>query len=385
MKHILFIAGWCDPFGDFIKEHAFAIAKYNKVSYVFIDFVKSVKYWPFRSSTTYKTMEGVEMYFIQIHSPVRRFGMFEWLNKRAYRQTIRTIQAKQAIDICHINVRTNITELVPGLPEIKQLPIVLTEHNTYYHYGIYQKYEGNALNQEIERIKTWLNLPAIKCIMPVSHELANVLKQKWDMQDHRVVVVPNVAAPQFVYKQKLATQKLQIALMAIWKAPKHPMLMAKALQALTVNERRAIAVNWMGGGPLLDEVKTYLTQYAPEVEVNYSGIVYDRALVAQAMQSADVFVHPTDAENLPCVIIESLCCGTPVMSHSVNGVPELVNEQNGVLLTPGSYIEITEAIRELLQGRKQFNRQQIAWDASVKFSHEAIGKAYHKIYSTLFE
>lgn len=384
MKHILFIAGWCDPFGDFIKEHAYAIARYNKVSYVFIDFVKSHKHWPFKSTMTFKAMQGVEMYFIEIHSPVRRFGIFEWLNTRAYRKAIRAIESKQRIDVCHINVRTNITELVPSLPEIQKLPIVLTEHNTYYHYGIYQKYTGDALKHEIERIRNWLNLPALKYIMPVSHELANVLKQTWAIEERRIQVVPNVAAPQFIYKEKPVVPKLHIALMAIWKAPKHPMLMAKALQGLTVEERSKVYVNWMGGGPLLEEVKDYMAQHVTEVEVNYSGIVYDRLLVAQAMQSADVFVHPTDAENLPCVIIESLCCGTPVLSHAVNGVPELLNAQNGVLLTPGSHTEITQVIRELLQKSRHFNRAQIAKEAGVKFSHEAVGMAYHEIYSRLF-
>lgn len=383
MKHVLFIAGWCDPFGDFIKEHAYAIAKYNKVSYVFVDFIKSNKHLPYKITTEQKRLHNVDMYFVTVHAPVRRFGIFERLNKKAYQQIITKINAQNAIDICHINVRTNITELLLELPLLSQVPMVLTEHNTYYHYGVYKKYSGEDLTREMNRVKAWLNYPQIKYILPVSNELASVLEKDWQIPAARIKVIPNVAAPEFTYKAKNTSAKLQIALLAIWKAPKNPMLFAKALTDLPPSSRSQLTINWMGAGELLDEARMYLQHQAPEIEINYTGIVYDRQRVAAAMQAADVFVHPTDAENLPCVIIESLCCGTPVISHAVNGVPELVNATNGWLAPKGTTAAITKALQELIDNRHKLQSTEIAQTAGQRYSHEAIGAAYTHIYSQL--
>jgi glycosyltransferase involved in cell wall biosynthesis len=48
--------------------------------------------------------------------------------------------------------------------------------------------------------------------------------------------------------------------------------------------------------------------------------------------AADVFVHPSLADNLPNGVLESLACGTPVAAFDVGGVPEAVRPgQTGYL------------------------------------------------------
>ena len=54
------------------------------------------------------------------------------------------------------------------------------------------------------------------------------------------------------------------------------------------------------------------------------GFVANHRLKALAYSAADLFVHPTRSDNLPLVVMESLACGTPVVSFEVGGVPELV-------------------------------------------------------------
>src|SRR5581483_11889122 len=100
--HVLFIAGWCDPFGDFIKEHAYSIAQYCKVSYVYVSYTKRVTLVPFKRVWSVNRKKDTDQYFIAVSSPVRRFGIYEFLIKRAYSQVIRHIEKERCIDICHI-------------------------------------------------------------------------------------------------------------------------------------------------------------------------------------------------------------------------------------------------------------------------------------------
>ena len=48
--------------------------------------------------------------------------------------------------------------------------------------------------------------------------------------------------------------------------------------------------------------------------------------------AADVFIAPSLAESFGYVILESLCCGTPVVAFNVGGIPDLiVHKENGYL------------------------------------------------------
>ena len=71
--------------------------------------------------------------------------------------------------------------------------------------------------------------------------------------------------------------------------------------------------------------------------------------LARAYGEADVFVLPTLAENLPNAAIESLACGTPVVSFDVGGMPDAVRHlETGYLAKLADADALAEGIRALL-------------------------------------
>ncbi len=79
------------------------------------------------------------------------------------------------------------------------------------------------------------------------------------------------------------------------------------------------------------------------------GFVDDDERLALAYAAADLFVLPTVAENLANAILESLACGTPVVSFAVGGVPEAVRHlDTGYLATPRDAESLAEGLRRLL-------------------------------------
>jgi len=72
-----------------------------------------------------------------------------------------------------------------------------------------------------------------------------------------------------------------------------------------------------------------------------------------AFSAADVFVNPTRAENFPLVVLESMACGTPVVSFAVGGVAELVRTGlTGYLAVPDQPRDLCDGMVSLL-GDKQ--------------------------------
>ena len=51
--------------------------------------------------------------------------------------------------------------------------------------------------------------------------------------------------------------------------------------------------------------------------------------LAEIYTAADLFVNPTREENYPTVNMESIACGTPVLTFKTGGSPEIVDENSG--------------------------------------------------------
>jgi glycosyltransferase involved in cell wall biosynthesis len=112
-----------------------------------------------------------------------------------------------------------------------------------------------------------------------------------------------------------------------------------------------------------------------------------RQIVVRLMMSAEVVVLPSYLENSPFVILESMACGTPVISTDVGGIPEIIKSgYNGILVKPGSIKALAEAIIEILNDKKLRNLFSLHAKETVRnrFSWPVIVKKYLEAYSDAF-
>ncbi|MFC4873123.1 glycosyltransferase [Negadavirga shengliensis] len=64
----------------------------------------------------------------------------------------------------------------------------------------------------------------------------------------------------------------------------------------------------------------------------FMGFIRDDYTTNLIYNAADVFVAPSLADNLPTTIIESMCCGTPVVGFKTGGIPDIIEHgRNGYL------------------------------------------------------
>jgi glycosyltransferase involved in cell wall biosynthesis len=78
--------------------------------------------------------------------------------------------------------------------------------------------------------------------------------------------------------------------------------------------------------------KKHYEQLAKELDiedfVTFTGLLSSPNEVRKILISGDIFVFPTKAEGLPRAIIEAMAVGLPVLSTPVNGIPELLENEN---------------------------------------------------------
>ena len=70
--------------------------------------------------------------------------------------------------------------------------------------------------------------------------------------------------------------------------------------------------------------------------------------IARWMAAADLIALPSYREGCPNVIIEALACGRPVVATNVGGIPELMDESCGRLVSPKDIPSLTQALSEVL-------------------------------------
>ena len=72
--------------------------------------------------------------------------------------------------------------------------------------------------------------------------------------------------------------------------------------------------------------------------------------LAEMYTAANVFFNPTREDNYPTVNMESLACGTPVVTFNTGGSPEIVDEKTGIVVSGNSMDENISAIKKACSG-----------------------------------
>ncbi|MDA7836707.1 glycosyltransferase [Salibacteraceae bacterium] len=386
---VLMIAAWwptkAKPMaGLFIREHALAIAKHvEKVSIIHVSIEKQSSSFPFSIEIKQSNDNGLEIYHAHIKTAIRKFGIHDFLVKKAFSKLFVLASEEVRPLFFHLHVRDHISKLALETEVIKSLPYIHTEHFSFYHRGLdlmpaWQK------NEEMKTLKNWFSNPKLKFFTPVSKELGNVVCNRFQLQKEKIVIIPNVVSPEFYFDENALDKngKFRIVLAASWYDPKNPQLFFEALALLSPQFTVHLKIDIFGEGPELELSKTLIEGKLSHVDLNLRGF-QSKTEIAQVMKVAHLFVHPTNRENLPTIIIEALCCGTPVLSMNVNGIPELIDDTNGILVEAKNVEALKTALETMISNNVFFDRKSIAQDAHDKFSPEVIGRKFHLLYQQI--
>jgi glycosyltransferase involved in cell wall biosynthesis len=129
-----------------------------------------------------------------------------------------------------------------------------------------------------------------------------------------------------------------------------------------------------------------------KVEMNQNNTVIelgkfnDERLMAIAYSAADIFVLPSLEDNLPNTILESLCCGTPVICFPVGGIIDVVEDgENGLICDEISVLGLLNRITKFLSGELKFDRESISNNAIMQFSLHNQANEYIKLYKNILD
>jgi glycosyltransferase involved in cell wall biosynthesis len=272
------------------------------------------------------------------------------------------------VDLLHAHVhRAAWASVLVAAP--RRLPVVVTEHSSEFGYS-------GITPQALRRARFAFRRADIVC--PVSDYLRR------QIEDHGIHVpfrvVPNaVDTNAFALRDRAASagppRIVTVASHVRLKGLDHLLHAAAAIAA----GRRDFALDLVGDGPCRAQHEALARELGIDELVKFHGL-QPKPTVSELMRRGSLFVLPSLTENLPVSIIEAMACGLPVVATHVGGIPELVDEDTGVLVPPAQPAPLAAAIERVLDNLGDYSGVRIAERARTRYSLGAVGATWDEVY-----
>jgi glycosyltransferase involved in cell wall biosynthesis len=117
---------------------------------------------------------------------------------------------------------------------------------------------------------------------------------------------------------------------------------------------------------------------------HYLGSFNDDISLALVYSAADVFIAPSQQDNLPNTVLEAIACGTPCVAFKIGGLPDMIeHHQNGYLASPYDSDDLARGIAWILEDSARYT--QLAERARQKAEQEFALDIQPRRYLALFE
>ena len=113
----------------------------------------------------------------------------------------------------------------------------------------------------------------------------------------------------------------------------------------------------------------------------YTGTISNDRIMAITYSAADFFILPSREDNLPNTMLESISCGTPVISFPIGDTKEFLEDSKcGILADDISRPALENIIGHTLSNMNQFDTDHIVNFSNENFSKDKIAEEYFKVY-----
>ena len=101
---------------------------------------------------------------------------------------------------------------------------------------------------------------------------------------------------------------------------------------------------------------------------------------------ANVYFNPTQEDNFPTTNIESLACGTPVVTYNTGGSPEAIDSKTGFVIIDNNLLKVKECIEQICCSESSDNFSVACRERAIKlYNMSARFEEYFNLYERLLK
>ena len=378
-KTALFLCSWYPnrrnpTLGNFVQKHAEAACLLNEAVVLAIVADETI-----HSIEVVENRRG-ELNEVLVYFPKKKAGFLSFSKLRSflsYKKAFdigmkRVNQLVGRPDIVHLNVIYPLGYFARKLKEKLGVPMVISEHASGFQGG------ANAYPKVILSLAKKV-LKSSACVMPVSNDLGERLKQL--SPNITIKVIPNVVNEAiFIPSEEIDVTNKFVHISTAFEPAKNLLGIIRTVKRLS-SENANFSLHIISDG---DVSKAH--QLARELGVLNSFVFFYPTMTTQEiavfLKKCRALVLFSNFENFPCVIPEAFMAGIPVIATAVNGIPEYVNESNGILIQAKDEAGLLAAFKSLIDSQP-FDKETLRAYAMEHFSYAAVGQQLDEIYKEL--
>jgi len=377
---VLYISSWYPNrvkplLGIFVKRHAAALAKKCSVGVIYVcsDENEGIE------ETTEDGIYTIRVYYKRVASQVPFFAQWRKYKEysRAWEKAINLYKQRQGIpDIISCNVVMPVALIALRLKKKWNVPFTITEHWTGYfpedgrYKGLFMKSLAGRAVKNASAVITVSNALKTKMqqlgLANTYHVISNVVDIKmFDVAANKLSDRPF----RFIHVSSLDEEQKNVSGIIRAFGESHKMYPTARLTIVgSGEEKRAL------------EKLTEILDLKNQVEFagQKTGIE-----LAGLFQQADAFVLFSNYENLPCVMLEAMSCGLPVIGTKVGDVPEYINTSNGLLVDSHNEKQLCSAMTEMIQNKGKYDASEIRKAIVGKVNEDAVAEAFLQVYKSV--
>lgn len=303
-------------------------------------------------------------------APVRRWYIIEWLTFLLIAWAWITRPRGRHYASVDLIIAYPSGVRITWLKRLFRRPVVFTEHWSAYHFDFHGASKGV---DRARRIFTH-GVPVV-C---VSQALADDIRTFARVPSLETPIIDNVVdVERFAPADGTAFEEGRFFAVSLWRRPKRPEVMVEAL-ALLRRQGRPARLRLAGDGPELEPMRALIARLGLDAHVDLLGRLAPER-IADEMRRAHALWHCSDYETFSVVCAEALCCGTPVITSRVGGIPGFVDADNGTLVEandPEVWARSVDAAWDIV---RYMDRPAIAARMRDRFCERTVGRRFQAV------
>lgn len=156
-------------------------------------------------------------------------------------------------------------------------------------------------------------------------------------------------------------------------------LIIEALNQMNPTLLKDIYLSIYGNGEDYQELVHKVKEYGLQEHVDLPGSI-PNLLVHEKLLKSNIYILMSNTEGLPISILEAMRAGMGVISTNVAGIPEEVDERNGILINP----DLQELIN-VLNNIDQYDWENMGKMSRLRFEEEYTFDVMRKNYADMFD
>lgn len=353
--------------GLFVQRHAEAAALFNEVSVVYVHPDDTTQQRFTITEETTNNVRTIRVYYKRPKSRIISLLRFFKANKLALKRLPKP-------DIIHVHVLTRLGLIAWWHKIIHGTPYIITEHWSRY-------LPGNDFSGTIRKRLTRLVVRNASAVTTVTDILAKAMRRH-HLDNNNYILLPNVVDVNVFKPVQHHNDIPKIIHISCFENKSKNI--TGLIDSLKIIEDKGINFQcvFIGDGVDFEMIKNYSKKLRNQENIIFTGVL-EGADVANELASGDFLVLPSNYETQGVVILEAFACGIPVVAPKVGGIPEIVDESNGILVPANDTALLADAIMEMMSKHKSYDSAVLRDRIIKKFSNEAVGKLLDDLYSTI--